>query len=91
MSRERREEIGRAGSDAEDLINELERVNTIEEINDLINDYEDSLYQNTGWFTLEKINVKEDEVIDEYAIADEKETIINELKDLLAWIDDMFE
>ena len=89
MERERIEEIQRAYSDAEELIEEIERVNTIEEINDLIDDYEDNLNQNTGWFTLEKINVKEDEIIDEHAIADEKETIINQLKDLLAWVDDM--
>ena len=89
MERERIEEIQRAYSDAEELIEEIERVNTIEEINDLIDDYEDNLNQNTGWFTLEKINVKEDEVIDEHAIADEKETIINQLKDLLAWVEDV--
>ena len=84
MERERIEEIQRAYSDAEDILSEIEKVNSVEEINDLIED--NDFYQLTGWFDLETYPV---EKVDEEGLKEIKEEVKNKLEDLISWVDDM--
>ena len=84
MERERIEEIQRAYSDAEDILSEIEKANSIEEINDLIED--NDFYQLTGWFELETYPVEE---VDEEGFKEIKEEVKNKLEDLISWVDDM--
>ena len=57
MERERIEEIQRAYSDAEEILCEIDKTKSIEEINGLIED--NDFYQLTGWFELETYPVEE--------------------------------
>ena len=84
MERERIEEIQRAYSDAEDILSEIEKANSVEEINDLIED--NDFYQLTGWFELEIYPVEE---VDEEGFKEIKEEVKNKLEDLISWVDDM--
>lgn len=84
MERERIEEIQRAYSDAEEILSEIDKVNSIEEINDLINDYD--FYQLTGWFELETYT---DVKVDEEGLKEIKEEVKTNLENLIAWVDDM--
>lgn len=84
MERERIEEIQRAYSDAEDILSEIEKANSIEDINGLIED--NDFYQLTGWFELETYPV---EKVDEEGLKEIKEEVKNKLEDLISWVDDM--
>lgn len=84
MERERIEEIQRAYSDAEEILCEIDKTKSIEEINGLIED--NDFYQLTGWFELETYPVEE---VDEEGLKEIKEEVKNKLEDLTAWVDDM--
>lgn len=84
MERERIEEIQRAYSDAEEILCEIDKTNSIEEINNLIED--NDFYQLTGWFELETYPVEE---VDEEGLKEIKEEVKNKLEDLTSWVDDM--
>ena len=84
MERERIEEIQRAYSDAEEILSEIEKVNSIEDINNLIED--NDFKQLTGWFELETYPVEE---VDEEGLKEIKEEVKNQLEDLISWVDDM--
>lgn len=85
MERERIEEIQRAYSDAEEILSEIEKANSIEDINGLIED--NNFKQLTGWFDLE--TYPEDEEVDEEGLDEIKREVKNSLEDLIAWVDDM--
>ena len=85
MERERIEEIQRAYSDAEEILSEIDKVNSIKDINGLIED--NNFKQLTGWFDLE--TYPENEKVDEEGLKEIKEEVKNSLEDLISWIDDM--
>ena len=84
MERERVEEIQRAYSDAEDILDEIDKVKSIEDINGLIED--NNFYQLTGWFDLETYPEEE---VDEEGLEEIKREVKNSLEDLISWVDDM--
>lgn len=84
MERERIEEIQRAYSDAEEILSEIEKANSVEDINGLIED--NNFKQLTGWFELETYPV---EKVDEEGLKEIKEEVKNKLEDLISWVDDM--
>ena len=82
--RERIEEIQRAYSDAEEILSEIEKANSIEDINNLIED--NDFKQLTGWFELETYPEEE---VDEEGLEEIKREVKNSLEDLISWVDDM--
>ena len=84
MERERVEEIQRAYSDAEEILSEIEKANSIEDINNLIED--NDFKQLTGWFELETYPEEE---VDEEGLEEIKREVKNSLEDLISWVDDM--
>lgn len=84
MERERIEEIQRAYSDAEEILSEIEKANSIEDINNLIED--NDFKQLTGWFELETYPEEE---VDEEGLEEIKREVKNSLEDLISWVDDM--
>ena len=84
MERERVEEIQRAYSDAEDILDEIDKVKSIEDINGLIED--NDFKQLTGWFDLETYPEEE---VDEEGLEEIKREVKNSLEDLISWVDDM--
>ena len=84
MERERIEEIQRAYSDAEEILSEIEKANSIEDINNLIED--NDFNQLTGWFELETYPEEE---VDEEGLEEIKREVKNSLEDLISWVDDM--